>query len=360
MWFKMRNIVMCASFFVLILSVAACNPTAKSPREVLEKYFHLAGSGNFSEANALLCAADQDVLSKSDYLEIAKGGFNSQNLLERVKAESVFFHDFLKERLIAYEILEEREDGDNSVFLVEESSINFFAMAFEIGNTEPDLNSSELKAEDKDDLYKKAIEGLYTDEEPPREALELEISVIKEDGDWRVFVNLEDDYIEGKVFFLSQEAWTAKFDDNFKLAAELYNEALGLRPEDEVLKAGLAEVQAELDEIEEILNTPVSSYAGNYMALENIRVEKNESFTDLIFDLKNTGDKTVTKIKFRLHYLTAEGELIKAVIFDHQIWGSSLEPKSEVADQKPTYLPGEPGSWDGKSIMLTILDVEFN
>ena len=330
---QMRRMFVVIITLLIVGALPSCTGD-DDPEDVLSQYFKLVQSDREEEANKLLSRKDQDIAALPDFREVSMGRMAVGRIFEMEETESEAFYKFLQDNLINFEIGESRNDGDDVLIQVTLRYLDIFTLSFEVADTEPELNKESLDPEEKNKLYKAALKTLYGESDPPIEVVEEKIRMIREKGEWRAIMNLEADYIEGKVFRLSWEAWEAGFSDDNKLAADLYRQALVLDPDNYEVKAKLAEVEAELAEMQAVLDHPVDIYVKDHITMTEINIEGEGSFKEIIFSANNSGDRRISGLKIRVEYLEEDGQILAAEILEHQICGRNLEPSGSVSGQK--------------------------
>ncbi len=268
---------------------------------------------------------------------------------------------------ISFKVLEIEESEDRA-------SANVEITMPDPGSLVADLLGLAMKSAFGDSDEQKMEEALAEKLEDPDLPLTTKTEsfhLIREEAGWKVFLDWKAEIAakrrKAEVEALLAEARQLREGKRLEGAVEKYAEALELDSEMVEAKEGLAEAQGELEVFQE-----KQAYVSN-VVLYDFEARYYESYSDkdvpgVTFKLKNTGDRTLSKVAVIVYFRDASDVTIAEENL-HPVWITEYSSSDE-KPLKPNYIwqlergrfyeaSSVPSEWKEGAASAKIVDIEF-
>lgn len=341
-----------AGFILFTASVAFAEQD--QPEEIVKQYYSSLIYGNFEEAYNLLSMEDKDNVSMEEYTGLMSMLWNTGGMLIDMKVTFPDLYIYVEEHLFHAVPVTIKETPGRFDMEMEISFLDIYRMFFELPDVEPIINDPNQPFGILNEAAVRAVNTLYRESGPPMHVDVIPLSILEEDGEWKLFANIAHELLLMRSEELGTEAWSASFDGNLALARDLYLEALDLNPENERFRDALRGVEEKLREAEDKMNVQPEPYVLEFIEVWNVRIEKG-MFPKIVFSMRNNGDRLVDDIKVRMAYLSPEGDLLEIEMGRIDRYDMPLYPGFDYEDNiwTPWYAPQK---WDGEHFEFTILE----
>jgi len=316
---------------------------SSGPEATLDAYLEASVRGDSAAAYGYLSAEDQAARSLSEYKA------SSGNELAKAVAAKT-----------EYRIAEVQTHGATAIAQVDITIPDVSGMFTDLlGGAFASALGGAKQEEIEEKLAKK-----YSGADLPTTTKREEFTLVREDGDWRVFLDWG---TEQKVSALLAEAQALEESKQVRAALAKYDEVLELDSE-------LVEVQQKRAEAEQEVHAfeAKQAYVGN-LSLYDLQAKYYETYLDkrvpgVQFKLKNNGDRTLDKVEVTVYFKDASGSVVAEENF-HPV----LVTKYSLGDNKPlkpNYIwqldrgkfykaEAVPSEWKEGSVSAKITDLAF-
>ena len=324
------------------------------PEEIVMRYYGSLLHGNFEEAYALLSSEDREHASLDEYVDLMMSMGGTAGLLIEMQHQFPRLHRYVEDNLLHVVPLATDEKPGRVEMEAEIHCLNIFVLLFDIGDVEPAFNDPDQFSEELDETAMQAVETLYGEDGPPVHVDVARLTIVEEDGRWRLFVDVEQQIRAVRSEELGAEAWNASFDGNLTLARDLYLEALELNPENNGFREALEQIEVKLRDLEEQISAQSEPYVTEFIEVWDIRIEKGV-FPDVVFSIRNNGDRLVDDLRVRMVYRSAEGSIMAVELGRIDRYNMALYPGHDYENER--WSPWQvPFDWDMQNFEFTILE----
>lgn len=324
------------------------------PEEIVMRYYDSLLHGNFEEAYALLSSEDREHASLDEYVDLMMSMGGTAGLLIEMQHQFPRLHRYVEDNLLRVVPLATDEKPGRVEMEAEIHYLNIFVLLFEIGDVEPAFNDPDQPTEELDEAAMQAVEALYGEDGPPVHVDVAQLTIVEEDGRWRLFVGVEQQIRAVRSEELGAEAWNASFDGNLTLARDLYLEALELNPENNRFREALEQIEVKLRDLEEQISAQPEPYVTEFIEVWDIRIEEGV-FPDVVFSIRNNGDRLVDDLRVRMVYRSAEGSIMAVELGRIDRYNMAFYPGHDYENER--WSPWQvPFDWDMENFEFTILE----
>jgi hypothetical protein len=324
------------------------------PEEIISHYYESLVYGNFDDAYKLLSKEDRAHLTMAEYTDMMMPMWNTGGMLIDLEIDFPDFYRFITENLLRVVPLKIDKSPGRIDMEVEIHTLDIYRVFFELPEAEPIINDPDQPIAVLNEAMMRAVETLYGKEEPPLYIDTIAISIIDEHGEWKIFINIEQQIRSNRSEEIGSEAWSAAFDGNLELARDLYLEALELNPENERFREALEKVEEKLRSQAEKMNARPEPYVEEFIEVWDVRIEEGR-FPKVMFSIRNNGDRLVDDIRVRMAYLGPNGEVLAIEMGRIDRYGMPLYPGYDY-ENNPWTPWQAPMDWDMQNFDFMVLD----
>lgn len=321
-----------------------------SPKEVLSNYLDGTLHGKLEKAYECLSQQDMDIKNKEDF-------FLSNTI------EGTPFLKSITSR-IKYEITDITTDNNSAKAAVTISSPDLSSVFIELFGTALQKAFTDTENTKQEAEFEKLITEKFKEENIPTTISQETFSLIKENGEWKVFLDLA---TKEKTKNLLAEAKELKENNKLHGALSKYEEVLKLDSTMVEAAKGKEETQKAIEVFEEkqayIQNVELYGLTSKYHT-----TYLDEKVPGVNFKIKNNGDKTLNKIKVTVFFKDSSGNIIAEEDYT-PVYVSSYS-FGDNKPLKPNYIwqieqgkfyraKSVPSEWAEGSVSAKITDIEF-
>lgn len=288
----MMKKMLALSLLTVAILLAGCGQSqshsGQSPKDVLSAYFDAMKAGDWASAYALISAKDQPVKTLAE--------FKADHRVTDNEVKAVFTRAFRKRT--SFRILSVETNGDRAKARVEVTLPNVKAMFLAVAGPAMASAFGRDEALPSSEAIAQAVAKKLQSGDIPTVKTKRDYVLTHGKKGWRVFL----DWAGHKAKALVEEADQLREEEDLIAAREKYQAALEINPSLEVAETGLSEVKSRLAYRKKI-------------DLYNVTVGYQETWpgehaASVEFELRNSGNRTVTKVEVTVYLLNASGQPI--------------------------------------------------
>jgi len=317
----------------------------RGPRQILEKFLAASLRGNKEEAYNCISSSDRRARSLAQYK-----GDAAESPLVRALADRVSF------TIQTIDV-----HGDTATAAVRTTSPDFSVLFKDLFGA---AFVSAFSGRDQKELEKTLAEK-YAKTDAPTTTRSENFNLVKESDGWKVFLDWE---TEGKVTAALGEARTLRRDNKLRAALAKLDEVLELKSEMVEAKKERDEVQRDIREFDE-----KQAYIDKVI-LYDLKGVYYETYLDkrvpgVEFKLRNTGDRTLKKVKVTVYFKDASGTVIHeqdyspVLVTEFSFSGDNkpLKPGYIWQLERGKFYKAEavPNEWKEGSVSAKVADIQF-
>lgn len=333
-------------FVSLFLVAAALSPLlADSAQDTLEQFLGAMAAMDFSQEYSFLSSEDHRAMSEQEYIETV----HQFDLgIERSKELSLTLYDFLTKEKLEYKIRSASGEGNKQIFDVELDFVNHLEVLFGIGFDLPELGDPSIPKAETEAMVTQWLEKNYPDGSPPREKAPSPFTLVNEEGQWRVYMNLQKEAARKKAAELREKADKVAHRRDYEQAIELLEQAKEIDPE--------TNVQFRIDRFKGDLEKQrkVDRFVEQYLKITDSELFFGEQ-QGIKIVLKDDNPRNLFNVKISIDFLSAGQAVVQTLTMEFDLFSVGFD-KVEQYDLEYIF-PLNPEGWDGESYELKIVDV---
>ncbi len=334
--------------FVLIVLIGCGQPGA-NPERVASVYLDAYYTGNYEEAYQYLSEKDKAVMSLRQYRseQTEEMGLIPQLMSSRISYE-----------IRNITVVDNKAEAEVRITLPDFGTIvmDILGSAF----------MSAFRDEIDEDEIEKMLEEELEGEDIPMTTTSETLTLIKEDGEWKVFLNLEEQKMITELLIEAQQ-----YEDEKKLYAAKSKYEAVLELDSDLVEASerISELEKEIEIFRE-----KQEYIDK-VELYNLTARYYQTFRDdrvpgVEFKLRNNGDRTLKCVEVTVYFKDSEGKIITEEIYN-PVLVSRYSIGRDNRPLRPNYIwqlergkfyqaKSVPSEWQDGAVSAQITDIEFD